>query len=286
MSAGSNAVGVPDATGFTTSQALIINPGAANAETVTPTAVTLGQAAVGTITYTSSATGAGTATIVITLAGYPGSPISIPVAIGSTNTVTQSATATALAINSAAVALGIAPNVYGGGGALRARASPRRGRWSTRPRTGVCSIVASYPGTWGNSITLAASTTATTQTVAAVNPSGGTANSFTATFANAHAANEPVLAQITGNGNTLVAVPTVTNAIATSLVMVDTLNNGETRRANHEVVPGADACVCGRHESFRSGDPPGAVCGWPRDHLCGFTEPEVQESPGRSRTMT
>jgi len=220
VAAGSATFNPPNAAGFSTSQAITINPGAANQETVVPSAFTAGTAASNTITFTTTATGAGVCTV--TIGGIPTiGTVVLAVTIGATNTVNQSAVAVANAINQFLASFVAPANIIGVGGVLPLA-------YVAAPGAGAVTLAASYPGTWGNSLTLSATTTATTQTVAVggASFSGGVNNSATATFTYAHVANEPIVGTISTSGTSILAVPSGTSAANYGLVMVDLIGCG------------------------------------------------------------
>jgi hypothetical protein len=233
---GSQASGCWDETGFLTTQPLIINPGGANQETVTPTAVTLGQGATVTVTFTTTATGGVTTFRVTVAAGYQGvysatNLFQVTISNG-TNTVTQAAKALADAINASGYGFGGPSNIVGSGGIFnlatpgaQTGGSPANGPiFYATSAAGVVTLSAAYPGTWANGVTVTCTTTDGAQTVATGNSgvmASGTDNAFTAPFLNTHVANEPVIAICQTLAQVLVTVPTVTLAQVASIRSVD-----------------------------------------------------------------
>lgn len=217
---GAATINPPKINGFATSQAIVVNPGGSNQETVTPTTVTAGTLASNAVSITgTSATAAVTYTISLASIPYGIGAASVAIAVASGQTNAQIATSFGAALNTLFASYGAAPaNIPGVTG--------------TQPfglvqvvSSSVVTISAAIPGTYLNSVTLTgfAATSGITATVTNASFGGataGTANVVVATFASSHAANEPITCAVTVNGNSLCAIPAAGGATV-DLVMVD-----------------------------------------------------------------
>lgn len=223
----------PNIAGFSTTQAITVNPGGPNQETVTPSAVTAGSLASITATFTgTSATAAGN--VVLTFASVPGvGTVGVTTAVTSGQTPGTIATNVAAALNSQFNNYGAAPgNILGIGfdspaGYSAGGAAPGVGS-GVQPfgnaqvsATSVVNIAAAIPGTALNGIAVTSATVAgITLTMGAASMAGGTVNSVTATFLNSHVANEPIQGTVTVAGSTILAVPTTAGGANIALAQV------------------------------------------------------------------
>jgi hypothetical protein len=237
---------------MTTTIPLIINPGGANQETVTPTAVTSAVPAQSPLTIVGVAGAASVVQITFNIAGYQGSTgltgptgtltttftISVPIANGTT--LQNTTNAILAAVQASGFAFGASQNILGiGAGSFTQNGanagSPISGPlvYASASAAGVINFTAANPGAWANTlltytVTVPGGVTQTFNTSAtgsatAVAFSGGVNGTFTATLQNAHSAGENVVGIANTSQAIIVPVPGTTGMINTGLVYVDLL---------------------------------------------------------------
>jgi hypothetical protein len=221
--------------GITTATALIINPGQANQETVTPTGVTATSPAVSTLTVAGTAGSASTVQLTFNVSGYQGSTgltgptgtntttftLSIPIPNGSAATIT------------AHLAIGSGSFIAAGTGAGTPLSGPLV---YASNAAGVVTFSAAMPGIWANTlmtytVTVLNGTTQTFNTnvagsATAVAFASGVNGAVTATFANAHAVGETIVGvnNIISSGDvgaTIIPVPGTAGMQNAGLVYID-----------------------------------------------------------------
>ena len=233
--------------GMQTTTPLTINPGGANQETVTPTAVTQAGPALSTLTIALTAASASTVQITFNLAGYQGSTgvaplltatttFTIIVQIPNGSTATQAATLDLNALLASGFTFGAPANIVGiGSGTFASGGSgaPASGAliYVTNPSAGVLNFSAALPGIWANTlltytVTVLGGTTqtyngSTSGSATPVAFTGGIAGTFTATFQNAHVIGEPVIGYNNVSQSVLVAAPGTAQMLSLGLVYVD-----------------------------------------------------------------
>ena len=240
--------------GITTATALIINPGQANQETVTPTGVTATSPAVSTLTVAGTAGSASTVQLTFNVSGYQGSTgltgptgtntttftLSIPIPNGSTATI--AAQLIVSAINASGFGFGAPQNILGIGSGLFIAAGTGAGTPLSGPlvyasnAAGVVTFSAAMPGIWANTlmtytVTVLNGTTQTFNTnvagsATAVAFASGVNGAVTATFANAHAVGETIVGvnNIISSGDvgaTIIPVPGTAGMQNAGLVYID-----------------------------------------------------------------
>jgi hypothetical protein len=240
-----------NSTGFATTIPLVLNPGQANQETVTPTAFTAASPAVSTLTISGTQGAASVvAQITFNIAGYQGSTgltgptgtntttftVSIPIPNGTTATntallVQQALLATGFCFGAPQSSLGIGAGAFVQNGA--SAGSPISGPliYITNSGSGVLVFSAANPGAWANTlltytVTVINGTTQTWNTNAtgsatAVAFASGVSPTFTATLQNAHAVGEPVIGLANISQNTLVSIPGTAGMINCGMCYVD-----------------------------------------------------------------
>jgi hypothetical protein len=248
----SGATTVNGTNGMTTTIPLIINPGGANQETVTPSAVTSAVPAQSPLTIVGVAGAASVVQITFNIAGYQGSTgltgptgtltttftISVPIANGTT--LQNTTNAILAAVQASGFAFGASQNILGiGAGSFTQNGanagSPISGPlvYASASAAGVINFTAANPGAWANTlltytVTVPGGVTQTFNTSAtgsatAVAFSGGVNGTFTATLQNAHSAGENVVGIANTSQAIIVPVPGTTGMINTGLVYVDLL---------------------------------------------------------------
>ena len=237
--------------GITTATPLTINPGGANQETVTPTAVTSTAPSVAAMTIAGTTGAASVYQITFNVAGYQGSAgftgptgsltttytLLVPIPNGTTATITAQLIVSA--INASGFAYGIPQNVLGvGAGAFnQTTGAPISGPLVYASNAaGVITLSAAMPGIWATTlltytVTVPAGVTQTvngsaTGSATAVAFASGIAGTFTATFQNAHVAGEPVVGynnviNTSDVGATIIPIPGTAGMQNAGLVYVD-----------------------------------------------------------------
>lgn len=240
--------------GITTATPITINPGGANQETVTPTAVTATSPAVSTLTVAGTAGSASVAQITFNVAGYQGSvgltgptgtlttTFTLLVPIPNSSSATVAAQLIVSAINSSGFGFGAPQNIYGIGAGSFIQSGTAAGTPQNGPlvyasnAAGVVTFSAAMPGVWANTlltytITVTGGTTQTFNTAVAgsataVAFASGANGAVTATFANAHAIGEPIIGinniiSSSDVGATIIPVPGTAGMQSVGLVYVD-----------------------------------------------------------------
>ena len=246
----SGATTVNGTNGITTSTPLTINPGGANQEVVTPTAVTAAVPATSTLTISGNAGAAATAQITFNIAGYQGSTgltgptgtnvttftVSIPIPNGTTqanttNLVVAALQATGFCFGAPQSLLGIGAGAFtqNGTSAGAPISGPLIYVYSTA--SGTIYFSAANPGAWANTlltytVTVPGGTTQTWNTSAtgsatAVAFTGGVNGTFTATLANAHLPGENVIGLANTSQAVLIPDPGTAGMLNVGLVMAD-----------------------------------------------------------------
>ena len=249
----SAATTVNNTNGMTTALPITINPGGANQETVTPTAVTAASPGLAQLTIVGTAGSASTVQITFNIAGYQGSAgltgptgtltttytVSIPIPNGSTLAATTNLIVAAL--QNTGFCFGAPQNILGiGAGAFTqngtSAGSPISGPliycWSSA--AGTINFSAATPGAWANSlltytVTVLNGTTQTYNTnvagsATAVAFTGGVNGTFTATLQNAHSVGEPVIGLANTSQSIIVPAPGTAGMLNVGLVYVDLIN--------------------------------------------------------------
>jgi hypothetical protein len=232
--------------GMTTSTALIINPGGANQETVTPTAVTSTAPSIAALTVSGTLGAPGVAQITFNVSGYAGSTgltgptgtnvttfsLSIPLTNG--NSATQSATQILNALLASGFTYGAPQNILniGAGNFSQTNGTPATGALIyVTQAAGVLTFSAAMPGTWATTlltytITVTGGGTQTFNTSAtgsatAVAFASGVQGTFTSTLANAHVAGEPVIGIQNASQGVIVPIPGTAGMVNVGLCYVD-----------------------------------------------------------------
>jgi len=248
---------VNNTNGMTTALPLTINPGGANQETVTPTAVTSTAPAISTLTIVGVAGAASTVQITFNIAGYQGSTgltgptgtgvggtavttytVSIPIPNGTTLANTTNLIMTAL-LNTGFVygapqnilGIGAGPFTQNGASAGSPIGGPLVYAWSSA--AGTIYFSAANPGAWANTlltytVTVPGGVTQTYNTSAtgsatAVAFASGVNGTFTATFQNAHVAGEPVIGLANTAQSVIIPAPGTAGMLNVGLCYVDLL---------------------------------------------------------------
>jgi len=245
--AAAQVAGVWNTNGIATTGTLIINPGGANQETVSPTAVSAAAPGVSTLTIVGTAGSASVVQLTFNVSGYQGSAgltgptgtltttFTLLVNIPSGTTVTATATLVLNALLASGFVFGSPANLLGiGSGTFsQVTGAPASGAliYVANPSSGVLLFSAAQPGIWANTlmtytVTVIGGTTQTFNTAVAgsataVAFASGAAGTFTATFANAHLAGEPVIGINNASQSTLVPVPGTAGQQNVGLAYVD-----------------------------------------------------------------
>jgi len=243
---------VNNTNGMTTTVPLTINPGQANQETVTPTAVTSTAPGLAVLTIVGVAGAASTAQITFNLAGYQGSTgvaptgtltttftVSVPIPNGTTLANTTNLILTAL-LNTGFVfgapqnilGIGAGPFIQNGASAGSPGGGPLIYAWSSA--SGTINFSAANPGAWANTlltytVTVPGGVTQTFNTSATgsatpVAFTGGVNGTVTATLQNAHFAGETVIGISNTAGNVIIPAPGTAGMLNCGLVYVDLIN--------------------------------------------------------------
>jgi hypothetical protein len=251
----SGATTVNNTNGMTTAIPLIINPGGANQETVTPTAVTAASPGLALMTIVGVAGAASVVQITFNIAGYQGSTgltgptgtgvggtatttfsISVPIASGTTLQNTTNAILAALQATGFVygapqniLGTGAGPFTQNGANAGSPGGGPLVYAWSSA--SGTINFSAANPGVWANTlltytVTVPGGVTQTFNTSAtgsatAVAFTGGVNGTFTSTLQNAHAAGEPVIGLANTSQSVIVPAPGTAGMLNVGLVYVD-----------------------------------------------------------------
>jgi hypothetical protein len=237
--------------GITTATPVTINPGGANQETVTPSAVTVTAPAISALTVAGTAGSASTVQLTFNVSGYQGSTgltgptgtattiftLLIPIPSGTTATI--AAQLIVAAINASGFGFGIPQNVLGiGSGSFsQSNGTPASGPLVYASNAaGVVTFSAAMPGIWANTlmtytVTVLNGTTQTFNTAVAgsataVAFASGVAGTITATFQNAHVAGEPIVGynnviSSADVGATIIPIPATAGMQNSGLVYVD-----------------------------------------------------------------
>ncbi len=236
--------------GITTSLPLTINPGGANQETVTPSAVTAAGPGLGTLTIVGVQGAAAVVQLTFNITGYQGSTgltgptgtnttiftVSIPIASGTTlanttNLILAALQATGFVFGAPQniLAIGAGPFAQNGASAGAPAGGPLFYAWSNA--AGTIFFSAANPGAWANSLVTYTVTVlnGTTQTyngaaggsATAVSFSGGVSGTITATLQNAHVAGEPIIGLANTSQSVLVPAPGTAGMLNVGLVMAD-----------------------------------------------------------------
>jgi hypothetical protein len=241
--------------GVTTATALTFNPGQANQETATPTAVTSTAPAISTLTIVGTAGSASTVQITFNIGGYQGSTgltgptgtntttFTISVAIPNGSTLAQTTNLILGALLASGFCYGAPQNIAGigaGGVNLTSTAgtagNPYSGplvyAWSSA--AGTIYFSACSPGAWANSLLTYTVTVlnGTTQTyngnvagsATAVAFASGVNGTATVTLANAHVAGEPVIGIQNNSAGVIVPAPGTAGMLNVGLCYVDFIN--------------------------------------------------------------
>ena len=246
----SAATTVNNTNGITTSTPLTINPGGANQETQTPTAVTAAIPAYAALTIVGVAGAASTVQITFNIAGYQGSTgltgptgtlttqftISVPIANGTTLQNTTNAILAAL--QASGFCYGAPQNILGIGAGPFTQNGANAGSpiggpliYAYASAAGVIQFSAANPGAWANTlltytVTVPGGVTQTFNTSAtgsatAVAFSGGVNGTATMTLANAHSAGEPIIGLANTSQAVLIPDPGTAGMVSVGLVYVD-----------------------------------------------------------------
>lgn len=200
----------PNIYGWSSTQAIIVNPGLGNAETVTPSSINVGIAAQNNITFGNASATTPGITVIIGNAStgavpfVPGGIISVSIAATTATTGANFATSVALALNSAFAALGAAPtNIPGVNGT--------QSFGIATAATSILSITGAFPSPVLNSIAISVPVSGVSSITSGGTSLGGTSvgayPTVFATFANNHSAQEPIVGTVTTLGATITAVP-------------------------------------------------------------------------------
>jgi hypothetical protein len=242
------AASVWNTTGISTVGTLIINPGGANQETVSPSAVSAQAPAVAALAISGTAGSASTVQLTFNLAGYNGSTgvspsgtatttftVSVPIPSGSTATVAGNLITAALLATG--FTFGAPQNIFGinSGTFSQTTGAPASGPlFYVTNSAGTLTFSAAMPGAWANTllsytVTVLNGTTQTYNTAVAgsatpVQFSGGATGTFTATFQNAHVAGEFVVGLCNILGTTVIPVPGTSGMQNVGLAYVDLFN--------------------------------------------------------------
>jgi len=241
--------------GITTTTPLTFNPGQANQETVTPTAVTQALPAFAPLTIVGVAGAASTVQITFNIAGYQGSTgftgptgtgvggtavtqftVSVPIANGTTlqnttNAILAALQATGFCYGAPQGILGIGAGQFTQNGA--SAGSPISGPliYAYASAAGVIQFSAANPGAWANTLlsytvtvpggvtqTFNTNATGSATAVAFANGVNGTA---TVTLQNAHAIGEPVIGIANTSQAVLIPDPGTAGMVSVGLVYCD-----------------------------------------------------------------
>jgi hypothetical protein len=246
----SGATTVNNTNGMTTALPLTINPGGANQETVTPTAVTAASPGLAVLTIVGTAGAASTVQITFNIAGYQGSTgltgptgtlttaftVSVPIPNGTilqttTNLILAALQATGFCYGAPQNILGIGagPFIQNGASAGSPGGGPLIYAWSSA--SGTINFSAANPGAWANTlltytVTVLGGVTQTYNTSAtgsatAVAFTGGVNGTFTATLQNAHFAGENVIGIANTSQSVIIPAPGTAGMLNVGLVYVD-----------------------------------------------------------------
>lgn len=204
-----------------TGPALIINPGGANQETVTPSSVAVGIFSEVTVGFANASAGASNMIVIIGNAStgaiplIPGGIIGVTVACTTATTGSNFAASVATALNTAFAVYGEAPSNVPGVGGIRPFGL-------VTAATSNMSITAAVPSPLYNAVAVSVGTGTSTMTY----PSSLGATSVGAypvcygTFANNHVSGEPIVGTVITSGATLCPVPQP-GGVNIALAMVD-----------------------------------------------------------------
>lgn len=238
--------------GITTATPLTINPGGANQETVTPTAVTSAVPATSTLTIVGTAGSASTVQITFNIAGYQGSAgltgptgtlattytLSIPIPNGTilqttTNIIVAALQASGFCYGAPQSILGIGAGPYTQNGANAG--SPIGGPliYVYSSASGTILFSAANPGAWANTlltytVTVLNGTTQTYNTAVAgsataVAFASGVNGTFTSTLQNPHSAGENIIGIANTSQAVLIPDPGTAGMVNVGLVYCDML---------------------------------------------------------------
>lgn len=240
--------------GITTATPITINPGGANQETVTPSAVTATSPAVSTLTVAGAAGSGATVQLTFNVSGYQGSagltgptgtlttPFTLSIPIANSDTATIAAQKIVSAVNGSGFGFGAPQNIYGIGAGAFIQTGAAAGTPISGPlvyaqnAAGVITFSAAMPGVWANTlltytVTVLTGTTQTfnTSVTGSATPvafASGVNAAVTATFSNAHAIGEPVIGinniiSTSDVGATIIPVGGTTGMQNVGLVYVD-----------------------------------------------------------------
>lgn len=241
---------VNNTNGVTTALALTINPGGANQETVTPTAVTAASPGLAVLTIAGTAGANSTVQITFNIAGYQGSTgltgptgtltttftVSIPIPNGTllqatTNLVLAALQATGFCYGAPQSVLGIGAGPFTQNGTNAG--SPGGGPliYANSTASGTINFSAANPGAWANTlltytVTVPGGVTQTYNTSATgsatpVAFTGGVNGTFTATFANTHSIGENVIGIANTSQSVIIPAPGTAGMVNVGLVYVD-----------------------------------------------------------------
>jgi hypothetical protein len=243
--------------GITTSTPLTFNPGGANQETQTPTAVTVAIPATSTLTIVGTAGAASTVQITFNIAGYQGSAgltgptgtgvggtavttftVTIPIPNGTnlqntTNLILAALQATGFCYGAPQSILGIGAGQFTQNGANAG--SPISGPliYAYSSASGTILFSAANPGAWANTlltytVTVPGGVTQTyngnaTGSATAVAFASGVNGTVTVTLANAHSAGENVIGIANTAGAVIIPDPGTAGMVSMGLVYCDML---------------------------------------------------------------
>lgn len=201
----------PSVIGFSSTQALVVNPGLSNAETIVPSSYTVGVAAQNNVTFGNVSTGSIVPISMIlgnastgAIPNVPGGIVTVTIAPTTAWTGTSVAAAYAAALNTAFATYGIAPtNIPGVGGiqplGIITAATSVLSLTAAIPSPLYNAVAVSLPIAWVSSITSGGTSLGST--------SVGAYPTVFATFQNNHAANEPIVGAVQTFGATLTTIP-------------------------------------------------------------------------------
>lgn len=250
----SQAVQVWNTNGITTATPLIINPGQANQESVTPTAVTVTAPAVSPLTVVGTAASASIVQITFNVNGYQGSAgltgptgtltttFTLFVAIPNGSSATIAAQLIVSAVNASGFGFGAPQNILNIGAGGFINSGTGAGTPTSGPlvyasnNAGVITFSAAMPGAWANTLMTVTTTVTggTTQTIGGAVGGSATPVAFasgvngtvTATFANAHVIGENIIGynnviSTSDVGATIIPVPATAGMQNAGLCYVD-----------------------------------------------------------------